>query len=91
MREISSTFSLSARISTMCVYCRLKVAQDELAKVMAQLKEKQEKLASIEAKVSSNYVCTCFIRINCILSLLYISIHIMPSYLHLDCRLAGKL
>ena len=30
---------------------RLKTAQEELAKVLAQLKEKQDKLATIEAKV----------------------------------------
>ena len=43
-----------------CVHmCRLQSAQAELNKVMAQLKEKQEKLAAIEAKVKPAAPCAC--------------------------------
>ena len=43
---------IECNIQNMFVYiCRLKAAQTELDTVMAQLKEKQEKLSAIEAKV----------------------------------------
>ena len=49
------------------VLCRLKVAQEELGKVMAQLKEKQDRLASIEAKVNSFHsTCTLFNPSQCL-------------------------
>ena len=40
--------------------CRLKTAQLELDKVMTQLKEKQERLAATEAKVSHVYTIPLF-------------------------------
>ena len=54
-----------------CVHmCRLQSAQAELNKVQAQLKEKQEKLAAIEAKVKPAAPCAyaqiCMVLVYCV-------------------------
>ena len=72
---------------------RLKGAKEELAQVMAQLKEKQDKLASIEAKVCSAIklceITISFILLNTSVSMSFIAKSSVSGVL--DCRSAGQL